>query len=39
MTSLNKAKVNRKAYRCWFKLNETTKIAVAAPVGLLKSRK
>ena len=37
MTSLNKAKVNRKAYRCWFKLNETTKIAVAAPVGLTKT--
>ena len=36
MTSLNEANVNRKAYRCWFKLNERTEIAVATPVGLTK---
>ena len=33
MASLNQAKVNRKAYRCWFKLNETSVISVDTPVG------
>ena len=33
MASLNKAKVNSKAYRCWCKLNETTVITVDTPVG------
>ena len=33
MASLNFAKVNKKAYRCWFKLNETTVITVDTPVG------
>ena len=37
MTCLSEANVNKKAYRCWFKLNETTKIAVATPVGLTKT--
>ena len=37
MTSLNEANVNRKAYRCWFKLNKQTQIAVATPVGLTKT--
>ena len=33
MASLNKANVNKKAYRCWFKLNKTTVISVETPVG------
>ena len=33
MASLNDAKVNKKAYRCWFKLNETSVISVATPLG------
>jgi hypothetical protein len=37
MTTLNEANVNKKAYRCWFKLNEKTAIKVATPAGLTKS--
>ena len=33
MTSLNEANINKKAYRCWFKLNAKTKISVATPAG------
>ena len=33
MASLNVANVNRKAYRCWYKLNKTTVITVNTPVG------
>ena len=33
MTSLHEAKINQKAYRCWFKLNEKTTISVATPAG------
>ena len=34
MTTLKEAKVNQKAYRCWFKLNENTTIRVATPAGM-----
>ena len=34
MTSLGAAKVNRKAYRCWYKLNQNTVISVATPAGM-----
>ena len=34
MTSLNEANINKKAYRCWFRLNEKTKISVATPAGI-----
>ena len=37
MTSLNKANVNKKRYRCWFKLNEKCVISVATPAGLTKT--
>ena len=37
LTSLNEANVNKKAYRCWYKLNERTEITVATPVGLTKT--
>ena len=33
MASLNSANVNKKAYRCWFRINETTVISVDTPVG------
>ena len=33
MASLNYANVNMKAYRCWYKMNETTVITVDTPVG------
>ena len=33
MTSLNEANINKKAYRCWFRLNEKTQISVATPAG------
>ena len=33
MASLASANVNRKAYRCWYKMNETTVISVDTPVG------
>ena len=33
MASLNTAKVNQKAYRCWFKMNKETVISVDTPVG------
>ena len=33
MTSLNQANVNKKAYRCWFRINETTVINMDTPVG------
>ena len=33
MISLNHANVNKKAYRCWFKMNETMVISVDTPVG------
>ena len=33
MASLNFAAVNKEAYRCWFKMNETTVITVDTPVG------
>ena len=33
MTSLHKANINQKAFRCWFKLNEKTMISVAKPAG------
>ena len=33
MTCLNYANVNKKAYRCWFKLNQKTVISVATPTG------
>ena len=33
MTSLHKANMNQKAFRCWFKLNEKTMISVAKPAG------
>ena len=33
MASLNYANVNKKAYRCWYKMNETTVISVDTPVG------
>ena len=36
MASLNTAKVNCKAYRCWYKLNKTTVITVDTPVGKTK---
>ena len=34
MTSLANAKVNKKAYRCWCKLNQKTVIRVATPTGM-----
>ena len=34
MTSLRKANMNKKAYRCWFKLNQKTVISVATPAGM-----
>ena len=37
MTSLSEAKVNNKAYRYWYKLNERTELSVATPVGLTQS--
>ena len=37
MTTLNYANVNKKAYRCWFKLNSKTVISVATPAGLTKT--
>ena len=37
MACLNSAKVNKKAYRCWFKLNQKTVISVATPSGMTKS--
>ena len=39
MASLNKAKVNCKAYQCWYKLNKTTVITVDTPVGKTKKAK
>ena len=33
MASLASANVNKKAYRCWYKMNETTVISVDTPVG------
>ena len=36
-TSLSSVKVNRKAYRCWYKLNEKTVFCVATPAGVTKS--
>jgi hypothetical protein len=37
MTSLSSVKVNQKAYRCWYKLNEKTVFSVATPAGTTKS--
>ena len=37
MASLHVADVNKKAYRCWFKMNETTVITVDTPVGRTES--
>ena len=37
MTCLNSANVNKKAYRCWFKLNKKTVISVATPAGMTTS--
>ena len=37
MTSLSSVQVNRKAYRCWYKLNEKTVFCVATPAGVTKS--
>ena len=34
MATLNSAKMNSKAYKCWFKLNKNTTINVATPAGL-----
>ena len=34
MTSLNKVHVNKKAYRCWYKLNKKTVFCVATPAGV-----
>ena len=34
MTSLNKVHVNKKAYRCWYKLNKKTVFRVATPAGV-----
>ena len=34
MTSLAEANVNKKAYRCWYKLNQNTVISVARPAGM-----
>ena len=36
MTSLKKANMNKKAYWCWFKLNQQTVINVATPAGMSK---
>ena len=36
MASLHTAKVNQKAYRCWFKVNKETVISVDTPVGRTK---
>ena len=33
MTSLSSANVNKKAYRCWYKLNQKTVFRVATPAG------
>ena len=33
MASLIQANINKKAYRCWFRMNETTVISVDTPVG------
>ena len=33
MASLHTAKVNQRAYRCWFKVNKETVISVDTPVG------
>ena len=33
MTCLNSENINKKAYRCWFKLNQKTAISVATPAG------
>ena len=37
MTSLNKVNVNKKAYRCWYKLNQKTVFRVATPAGTTES--
>ena len=33
MASIHHTNVDKKAYRCWFKMNETTVISVDTPVG------
>ena len=37
MTCLNSANINKKVYRCWYKLNQKTAISVATPAGHTKS--
>ena len=37
MTSLNRDNVNKKAYRCWYKLNQKTVFRVATPAGTTES--
>ena len=37
MTSLSSANVNKKAYRCWYKLNQKTVFRVATPAGTTES--
>ena len=37
MTSLSRVQVNQKAYRCWYKLNQTTVFSVATPPGVTNS--
>ena len=39
MTSLSKVQVDRKAYKCWYKLNEKTTFCVATPAGTTGSAK
>ena len=38
MTCLNSDNINKKAYRCWFKLNQKTAISVATPAGQTESK-
>ena len=37
MTSLRKVQVDRKAYKCWYKLNERTEFCIATPAGTTSS--
>ena len=39
MTSLSKVQVDKKAYKCWYKLNEKTTFCVATPAGTTGSAK